>query len=337
MGWGPQQLAVELIDDLRQGFLLKVAPELAEVTGESRSRLLEQGEQLGLARIVRAIELIGRSQVEMRDAPDPLVIFEVAVVRAARSDLDPGAGALQDRIDRLERRLGELESGTTRAPAPAAMPPAGPAVDPPAGERAALGAYRRQRGGAVPAPAAAPAGVAEEPEALDAAPVEVPAAVEEPAEPAPLEPVANVAPGSVAAGPEAVIDAWTQGVLPQLRSSVRPLFANAPAEVDGSVLHVTVPSEQYLKKCSDHVAQLEELLCSQLGTAISVQLAVGRVVEDAGSASRGLVPRAEPQPVEEIEDIGDIDLHDLVDAPSTGSIGTSKIFEAFPGAVEEEA
>ena len=68
-----------------------------------------------------------------------------------------------------------------------------------------------------------------------------------------------------------------------------------------------------------------------------MQLAVGRVVEDAGSASRGLVPRAEPQPVEEIEDIGDIDLHDLVDAPSTGSIGTSKIFEAFPGAVEEEA
>ena len=43
----------------------------------------------------------------------PWCIFEVAVVRAARSDLDPGVEGPAGAHRRLERRLAELESGST--------------------------------------------------------------------------------------------------------------------------------------------------------------------------------------------------------------------------------
>ena len=45
-GWGPQQLAGELVAELRQGFLLTVAPELTDATGAERERLGENFSRL---------------------------------------------------------------------------------------------------------------------------------------------------------------------------------------------------------------------------------------------------------------------------------------------------
>ena len=42
-GWGPQQLATELIDDLRQVFLAALAPELCAVSGPSLERFRGAG------------------------------------------------------------------------------------------------------------------------------------------------------------------------------------------------------------------------------------------------------------------------------------------------------
>ena len=60
-GWGPQQLATELIDDLRQVFLAALAPELSAASGASLQRFVALAEAMKLARVVRSIEILGHS------------------------------------------------------------------------------------------------------------------------------------------------------------------------------------------------------------------------------------------------------------------------------------
>ena len=104
-GWGPQQLATELVDDLRQAFLAALAPELCAVSGPERGQFTTLAESMGMPRLVRAMEVLGQALVDMRDAPDPQVVLEIALVRAARPDLDAGIDALTERVAALERAL----------------------------------------------------------------------------------------------------------------------------------------------------------------------------------------------------------------------------------------
>ncbi len=123
-GWGPQQLAGELVDELRQAFLLTLAPNLSEATGADRARLEETGNSLGLAKVVRGMELLGRAQVEMRDAPDARVVLEIALVRLVRPELDETPEAIIERVARLERAV--RSSATSDPPHPPDRPPAAP-------------------------------------------------------------------------------------------------------------------------------------------------------------------------------------------------------------------
>ena len=128
-GWDPEQLAESFVSDVRQIFLLQVAPDVADAVDVDRQRLVEWGGQLGLARTVRILETVGRAMREMKSAPDKVVVLEVALVRLARPDLDHSIEALDERLTRLER-------GATRAPAPAPvpvapLPPIGAVATPP--------------------------------------------------------------------------------------------------------------------------------------------------------------------------------------------------------------
>ncbi len=116
-GKDPQRVAVELVDELRQCFLVTLAPELASLDGEDRERALELARRAGLASLVRAIEGIGRALVEMRDAPDPRVNLEVALVRIVHPEADNSLGAVLERLERLERALatGNYGSGGSHA------------------------------------------------------------------------------------------------------------------------------------------------------------------------------------------------------------------------------
>ena len=101
-GFSPQQLAGDLVDYLRQGFLALVAPDLLGVPGTEQDGLSAQAERVGLATLVRAMEVLGEAQVSMRDAPDPRVNLEVALVRLAHPEADDSPQALLTRIERLE-------------------------------------------------------------------------------------------------------------------------------------------------------------------------------------------------------------------------------------------
>ncbi len=115
-GWGPQQLATELVDDLRQVFLAVLAPELCASSGSALDRFRGLAEAIGLARVVRSMEILGRALVDMREAPDAQVVLEIAVVRAVRPDLDSDVEALSERVSVLERSF----SGDAAFPRPGA-------------------------------------------------------------------------------------------------------------------------------------------------------------------------------------------------------------------------
>ena len=125
-GWGPQQLATELVDDLRQVFLAALAPELCAASGPSLERFSSLAETMGLARVVRSMEILGHALVDMREAPDAQVVLEIAVVRAVRPDLDSGIEALSERVSVLERSL----SGAAAFPRPGAPAGAGRRASP---------------------------------------------------------------------------------------------------------------------------------------------------------------------------------------------------------------
>jgi len=122
-GWGPQQLASEIVAELRQGFLALLAPSLSEHTGAEAERVRKQASEIGLARIVRTMEAIGRAQVQMRDAPEPHVVLELALVRSARIDLDDSPAALSERLAHVEARL---RDGGAPAPRAVDAPPVQP-------------------------------------------------------------------------------------------------------------------------------------------------------------------------------------------------------------------
>ena len=161
-GRDPQRLAADLAEYLRQGFLAIVAGELVSLSGADRARVEDTARRMGLPALVRALEELGRAQVDMRDIPDQRVHLEVALIKLTHPQADDSTTALLERVERLERALAEGGgAGGGRRPRPSPprtleVPPrtarradsadAAPAATARASQRSP--ASRRRRGGA---------------------------------------------------------------------------------------------------------------------------------------------------------------------------------------------
>ena len=84
-----------------------VAPEVVGVVVTERETIGEVTERLGLPALVRAVEVLGRAQAGMRDALDPRVSLEVALVRLAHPEADESPEAMLVRIEHLPNGGGE--------------------------------------------------------------------------------------------------------------------------------------------------------------------------------------------------------------------------------------
>ncbi len=103
-GHEPRTLAETLVRHLRNGFLSLMAPELVQLSQHQVDELAAQARRLGPARIVRGIERLGEILVELRHAPDPRVLVEVALVQ-----LCSDSGATGDDVGALAARVTQLE------------------------------------------------------------------------------------------------------------------------------------------------------------------------------------------------------------------------------------
>jgi DNA polymerase III subunit gamma/tau len=355
-GWGPQPLATELIDDLRQVFLAALAPELCAASARSLERFRSLAETMGLPRVVRSMEILGHALVDMREAPDAQVVLEIAMVRAVRPDLDADVEALSERVSVLERALAGDAAFPRRGPErgaaqPAPDPPtsgappathaarggapsAGPAPD--VGRRPSIGAVRRSKQAAAPEPASSvPAAPQNAPPASATAPESAPARdagereeqVEEASE-AGQRAVASPTAGASGRGPDRVVDrdalteAWGDGILQSLPARAKARFASGRfVAVDEQGAHFALPNAAHRDQCAEQQALVESALSAHFGTDVKLVLAIDDGAP-AGRSARAQASDADAPgavaPPPEFDEIAlaDVDAEDLAGAPA---------------------
>jgi DNA polymerase-3 subunit gamma/tau len=98
----------------------EVPAELA-LTPEADARLAEQARRVDAGTAVRLLEQLGAALEAVKAGADPRTQLELALVKAARPEVDVSLRALLDRIERLERGVG---APTAPTPAAASIPAA---------------------------------------------------------------------------------------------------------------------------------------------------------------------------------------------------------------------
>ena len=227
-GRDPRTIGEMLVAGLRDAFLTVMGAPPPRITVVEQERASQIAEQMSPLQLTRALETLGTALVEMRQAPDPRVHLEVALVRLCRSVDDGSVDSLLARIEQLEARLA---AGT-----PTASPTAAAAADPPAAAAPAPVASSAPVAPAAAAPGSAPAAPAPAPASSAPAPAAGPAPeVEpEPDEPRQLEGFA-VAPKLPPAPPLA---ASAQSAAEEDLRSLQPKSAKEVVELAG--LHLSL-------------------------------------------------------------------------------------------------
>jgi DNA polymerase-3 subunit gamma/tau len=317
-GRDPSQFARDLLAHLRHLLVTQTVGEVPNtfvVTATDAGRLSAQASSIGAATLVRTIDELARALTAVREGDDARMAVEIALLKAARPDLDPSTEGLLRRIERLEQ-------GTKAAG------PAGPVTDlvpPPAAGAAAP----PPRGGPPnphhPPAETAPADVADEPASTQEA---------QPADetPAPTEPVPSPDPdppaGGVVAGdprgaearpaPSTVGEAAATGpagqappdlgkitqvwpaVLDKLRETSPALAATfegaRPVSFDDEGLKVGFPPDSTFNKRKAEAPDKRELMADALEAVLGQRLRPGYVLLDG-----------EPEPTEAPSDEVDHD------------------------------
>jgi DNA polymerase-3 subunit gamma/tau len=320
-GRDPRTLTDDIIRHLRDCFLALMAPELVQLPAARQAEVSELATRLGAAATVRAMERLGEILVEMRHAPDPRLLLEVALVQLTHRQADTDITAVLDRLDRLERAVA----------AGATAPPARPTPVDPATGRAALGGRVRRD---PEQPATPPTSRAATPAAAADHPVTQP-------------------PRAAGDPVRAAAEAWAPTILPGLKGLAKAVYAAARllGERDGQ-LAFAVPNETHRTKCEQNRADVEAAIATQVGAKVRLVLTVDGAEHDddnvvpmrratpTGAAGRTAAASAATDAAGPADDPDDVDLTELVDAPPEAVLSPEeRIAQAFPGAqiIDERA
>ncbi|HVM07759.1 MAG TPA: DNA polymerase III subunit gamma/tau [Acidimicrobiales bacterium] len=354
-GRDPRRMGEEILSHLRDVFLVSRAPDLVDLSPEEKARAEDQGKRLGAASLVRAMERLGESLTDMREALDARVTLEVALVRITAPEADTSVAALLERIERLERRLegGEVvaappavaapqapaptpvapvnlsaEAAPVRrsAPKPAPVTPAQVTPPPPPPTRGALGAYRKAAAPSVPP---VPSASSVPPGSAEVAASEAPDRDADAAPPA--APVRAAAGGDLPSRDEITL-AWGDAVLPGLRGRAKALFAVGRfVTVENGRAVFALPNEAHRTQCLSSQKEVEAALANHFGRPIPLHL----VVDDApGESSGERSGTRNPDPSDDDEVVREF--REMREAPSGPSSPADRVKLAFPGAVEVE-
>ncbi|MBK8293531.1 MAG: DNA polymerase III subunit gamma/tau [Solirubrobacterales bacterium] len=126
-GRDPARFARDMLGHLRVLLVTQTTGEIPEalaVTASDAPRLAAQANAIGPATLIRTIDELAAALTTIREGDEARLAVEVALLKAARPDLDPGAEGLMRRIEKLERSGVPAAAPPVMAPAPA--PPAAP-------------------------------------------------------------------------------------------------------------------------------------------------------------------------------------------------------------------
>jgi len=320
-GRDPRTLTDDIVRHLRDCFLSLMAPELVQLPAQRAIEVADLAQRLGAASAVRAMERLGEMLVEMRHAPDPRLLLEVALVQLTHQAASNDMSVLLDRIERLEQ---QVASGIAAAPAPRPTP-----IDPSTG-RAALGGRARRE------PEAAPPPSAPSPPTDGVVPASVAAAPPAPA-PAPV-PVVEPAPAASTSDLVALTATrWVSDIKPKLKGLARAMYSNTTllGERNGAFA-IGVTNETHRVKCEEHRKDVEAVIAAVVGGKVSVQLVVHSGPDDdrdlVDDDQSNVVPMQRPAQSAAPPPDEEIDLDDLVDAPPESNVSPiDRIAQAFPG------
>ncbi|MGH2939169.1 MAG: DNA polymerase III subunit gamma/tau, partial [Solirubrobacterales bacterium] len=128
-GRDPSQFARDLLAHLRHLLVTQTTGEVPGtfvVTATDTERIKQQASAVGAATLVRTIDELASALTAVREGDDARMAVEIALLKAARPDLDPTTEGLLRRIEKLEAQL----AGSAPPPTPIAPPPAPPARPP---------------------------------------------------------------------------------------------------------------------------------------------------------------------------------------------------------------
>lgn len=298
-GHEPRRVAEDLLRTCRDAFLLNAAGDRArvEASHEQQERLRALGAALGNAVLVRVLETIGKSVVDMRgtDAADPRLVLEIALVRLTRRDSAAPVDALVERLDKLEQAVAELRGsvGTGSSVPPASAPASSRSPG------ATIGALRKERQRSAPQPEARPAEVSPPPStsSVGADEASVPSSSAQTPQGGPVD-------------VDDVIVVWSE-ILPALPVATRNAVQEAqPLRVEEDVIVFGVPPkliEAAKPRFKREADTIRDALSERLGRKLRFNL----VPHDFGGTGTVEAP---PPPPEPDDDFG-VDPGELVDAP----------------------
>jgi DNA polymerase III subunit gamma/tau len=354
-GRDPRQVVRDLVGLLRECFLSLMAPGLSR-SSESAAVVAQK---MGTPLVVRSIEVLGEAGVSMRDALDPRVNLEVALVKLVRPDLDSNASAILSRLDKLEA------GGFVSAPTSHAV------VDAAASEPSNVVSINRGHShpsedtDTPPAPRPAPSRPTAAPLAERGTVNDARAALSAikgkgiaggATPPRPAAPVQSAVAASSVTAPTndvaAVKEAWMAAI--ESRMTKAMFNAGRFLSVAYSEAVFALPNDMTLQRCQDKFAEVSLALNAAMGRTIALQLVVDsgaavvpddlegaavsaaakKPVASPAAAARTAITSPESRPVASTKAAlpgpdDDVDLNELTDVPETSPIDA--IMSAFPG------
>jgi DNA polymerase III subunit gamma/tau len=122
-GRDPAQFARDMLAHLRHLLVIQTVGEVPGtfvVTATDEARLEAQAAAIGAATLVRTIDELAAALTAVREGDDARLAIEVALLKAARPDIDPSTEGLLRRVERLEKGLGGGAPGAAPNPGGAA-------------------------------------------------------------------------------------------------------------------------------------------------------------------------------------------------------------------------
>jgi DNA polymerase-3 subunit gamma/tau len=359
-GRDPRVLADALVASLREAFLVAMGVAAGGLSDQAAARAAEVAQALGPATLTRGLEAVGTALVDMRQAPDPRIPLEVALVRLTRPETADDLSALVSRVEQLERAVA---TGIPAAPpaegdVPTTGPTAAPAAAPDAAPAPAEAPTAAAPATATPAPSGQPRGAdaararlaqqhatgAPPPEPATAPPTgsrptlggvrraraegEPGAPADTAPEPVQAAPEETTAPPAASAGSlpdDAELTAAWPTVLEALKPRAKALYKPGRfVPGNGSVARFALPNEAHRDRCADKRDEVAEALTTHFGRPVPLELAVDDTAAPAASPASTSVAAATPDE--------DVDLDELTDAPDASVGGIAQLKDAFPGA-----
>ena len=296
-GVDPRDLAYRTTRKLRDVFLAGAGVSSGQITDEELPQLAGLASRMTRALNVRALELLGRVLVDMRQSPDPQLVLDLAMVRLF--------------AEPTETAVGRDTPGTSATSPSTGSKPAEQA-------RAALAATQTADESEVVAP---------KPEAVKVPPPPPNESVISTKPHDEIPPDNNdeaSLPKDLSIGE--VSDVWQQKALPALSAKARARFQAAKVtEVIKDRIRFELPNETHRERCEQLKDDIEKTLREMLNAPVRVELFATE--EKALESSDAIQSDTEevvvdPSEFEVVTDAG----------PSSGD----RVLEAFPGAVASD-